>query len=88
MKGKSKGSASIESIGALYIHDELIALRDICLNQGLEFQSHLIGVAAESFDDILSPKRTVGVEQLQGEKKENVIALRNQNDLKNLFPQG
>ena len=77
MKGKSKGSASIESIGALYIYDELIALRDICMNQGLEFQSHLIGVAAESIDEILLQKQTVGVEQIHGEKSQNVIALRN-----------
>ena len=77
MKGKSKGSASIESIGALYIYDELIALRDICMNQGLEFQSHLIGVAAESIGEILFQTQTAGVEKFHGEKNENVIALRN-----------
>ncbi len=77
MKGKSNGSASIQSIGALYIYDELVALRNICINQGLEFQSHLIGVAAESFDEILLQKQTVGVEQIHGEKNQNVIALQN-----------
>ena len=77
MKGKSKGSASIESIGALYIYDELISLRDICLNQGLEFQGHLIGVAADSIDEILLQKQTAGVGKFPGEKNENVIALRN-----------
>ena len=77
MKGKSKGSASMESIGALYIYDELVALRDICQNQGLEFQSHLIGVAAESIDEILLQRQMAGREKFQGEKNENVIVLRN-----------